>query len=65
MNNNVERYNDERYNDEQSMKREPLKIPEIDYSKMFKQLTILNNIKTYITYINTDNEIDTYLDSQV
>jgi hypothetical protein len=25
---------------------------------MFKELTILNNIKTYITYINTDNEIE-------
>ena len=38
--------------------REPIKIPEIDYSKMFKEVTVLNNIKTYITYINTDNEIE-------
>jgi hypothetical protein len=37
---------------------EPIKIPEIDYSKMFKEVTVLNNIKTYITYINTDNEIE-------
>ena len=44
--------------DGQPNKREPLKIPEIDYSKMFKELTILNNIKMYITYINTDNEIE-------
>jgi hypothetical protein len=39
-------------------KQEPIKIPEIDYSKMFKEVTVLNNIKTYITYINTDNEIE-------
>jgi len=38
--------------------KEPIKIPEIDYSKMFKEVTVLNNIKTYITYINTDNEIE-------
>ena len=38
--------------------QEPIKIPEIDYSKMFKEVTVLNNIKTYITYINTDNEIE-------
>jgi hypothetical protein len=38
--------------------KEPIKIPEIDYSKMFKEVTLLNNIKTYITYINTDNEIE-------
>ena len=25
---------------------------------MFKEVTVLNNIKTYITYINTDNEIE-------
>jgi len=37
---------------------EPIKIPEIDYSKMFKEVTVLNNIETYITYINTDNEIE-------
>jgi hypothetical protein len=37
---------------------EPIKIPEIDYSKMFKEVTVLNNIKTYITYINSDNEIE-------
>ena len=38
--------------------QEPIKIPEIDYSKMFKEVTVLNKIKTYITYINTDNEIE-------
>jgi hypothetical protein len=38
--------------------KEPIKIPEIDYSKMFKEVKVLNNIKTYITYINSDNEID-------
>lgn len=37
---------------------EPIKIPEIDYSKMFKEVKVLNNIKTYITYINSDNEIE-------
>lgn len=42
----------------QEYKPEPIKIPEIDYSKMFKEITVLNNIKTYITYINTDNEIE-------
>ena len=39
-------------------KQEPIKIPVIDYSKMFKEVKKLNNIKTYITYINTDNEIE-------
>jgi hypothetical protein len=39
-------------------KREPMKIPEVEYSKMFKEIKKLNNIKTYITYINTDNEIE-------
>ena len=38
--------------------KEPIKIPEIDYSKMFKEVKVLNNIKTYITYINSDNEIE-------
>jgi len=38
--------------------KEPIKLPEIDYSKMFKEVTVLNNIKTYITYINTENEIE-------
>ena len=38
--------------------KEPIKVPEIDYSKMFKEVNILNNIKTYITYINSDNEIE-------
>lgn len=37
---------------------EPIQLPEIDYSKMFKEVTVFNNIKTYITYINTDNEIE-------
>ena len=37
---------------------EPIKIPEIDHSKMIKEVTVLNNIKTYITYINSDNEIE-------
>ena len=45
--------------------KEPIKIPEIDYSKMFKELTYLNNIKTYITYINTDNEIETINQSKL
>lgn len=58
MNNNVEKDNNEQDRNEYPSKREPLKVPEIDYSKMFKELTILNNIKTYITYINTDNEIE-------
>ncbi len=39
-------------------KHEPIQLPEIDYSNMFKEVTVLNNIKTYITYINTDNEIE-------
>jgi hypothetical protein len=38
--------------------KEPIKVPEIDYSKMFKEVKVLNNIKTYITYINSDNEIE-------
>ena len=42
----------------QEYKPAPITIPEIDYSKMFKEISILNNIKTYITYINTDNEIE-------
>ena len=50
-------YSEDGYSENHS-KREPIKIPDIDYSKMFKELTILNNIKTYITYINTDNEIE-------
>jgi len=58
MNNNVEKDNNEQDNNEHHNQKEPLKVPEIDYSKMFKELTILNNIKTYITYINTDNEIE-------
>ena len=44
---------------------EPIKIPEIDYSKMFKELTYLNSIKTYVTYINTDNEIETINQSKL
>jgi hypothetical protein len=43
---------------EQEYKPQPIKIPVIDYSKMFKEIKKLNNIKTYITYINTDNEIE-------
>ena len=39
-------------------KKEPIKMPEIDYSKMFKEVKVLNNIKTFITYINSDNEIE-------
>jgi cobalamin biosynthesis protein CobT len=38
--------------------KEPIKMPEIDYSKMFKEVKVLNNIKTFITYINSDNEIE-------
>lgn len=57
-NNNEE---DEKYiqgYEPQEYKPAPITIPEIDYSKMFKEICILNNIKTYITYINTDNEIE-------
>lgn len=43
---------------DQEYEKKPIKLPEIDYSKMFKEVKILNNIKTYITYINTDNEIE-------
>jgi len=43
---------------DQEYKKEPIKVPEIDYSKMFKEVKILNNIKAYITYINSDNEIE-------
>jgi hypothetical protein len=50
---------------ENHTKREPIKIPDIDYSKMFKELTILNNIKTYITYINADNEIETITQKKI
>lgn len=35
----------------------PIIIPDIDYSKKLK-VKKLNSIKTYITYINTDNEIE-------
>ena len=38
--------------------KKPIKLPEIDYSKMFKEVKVLNNIKTFITYINSDNEIE-------
>ena len=44
--------------DDQEYEKKPIKLPEIDYSKMFKEVKVLNNIKTYITYINTDNEIE-------
>jgi hypothetical protein len=50
---------------ENHTKRELIKIPEIDYSKMFKELTILNNIKTYITYINADNEIESITQKKI
>jgi hypothetical protein len=50
---------------ENHTKREPIKIPDINYSKMFKELTILNNIKTYITYINADNEIETITQKKI
>ena len=43
---------------DQEYEKKPINLPEIDYSKMFKEVKILNNIKTYITYINTDNEIE-------
>ena len=43
---------------DQEYENKPIKVPEIDYSKMFKEVKILNNIKTYITYINSDNEIE-------
>jgi hypothetical protein len=46
-------------------KPQPIKIPEIDYSKMFKEVTFLNNIKTYITYINTDNEIESIVQKKI
>jgi len=42
----------------QEYEKKPIKVPEIDYSKMFKEVNVLNNIKTYITYINSDNEIE-------
>jgi hypothetical protein len=35
----------------------PIIVPDIDYSKKLK-VKKLNSIKTYITYINTDNEIE-------
>ena len=44
--------------DNQEYEKKPIKLPEVDYSKMFKEVKVLNNIKTYITYINTDNEIE-------
>jgi len=43
---------------DQEYEKKPINLPEIDYSKMFKEVKVLNNIKTYITYINTDNEIE-------
>lgn len=43
---------------DQEYEKKPIKLPEIDYSKMFKEVKVLNNIKTYITYINNDNEIE-------
>ena len=53
-----EQEEEEQEEEEQEQEQEPIKIPEIDYSKMFKEIKILNNIKTYITYINSDNEIE-------
>ena len=35
----------------------PIIIPDIDYSKKLK-VKKLKSIKTYLTYINTDNEIE-------
>ena len=49
---------EERDDGGQEYEKKPIKLPEIDYSKMFKEVKVLNNIKTYITYINTDNEIE-------
>lgn len=43
---------------ENENEKKPIKLPEIDYSKMFKEIKVLNNIKTFITYINSDNEIE-------
>ena len=43
---------------DQEYEKKPIEVPEIDYSKMFKEVKVLNNIKTYITYINSDNEIE-------
>jgi hypothetical protein len=54
-------YGDQEYGDQEygeEYEKKPIKLPEIDYSKMFKEVKVLNNIKTYITYINTDNEIE-------
>jgi hypothetical protein len=52
--------NEMQYDEEsdQEYEKKPIKLPEIDYSKMFKEVNVLNNIKTYITYINSDNEIE-------
>jgi len=52
-------YDPESYQEsDQEYEKKPIKVPEIDYSKMFKEVNVLNNIKTYITYINSDNEIE-------
>jgi hypothetical protein len=58
-NNTDEQEQEHEHEQEQKNVSEPIQIPEIDYSKMFKEIKILNNIKTYITYINSDNEIET------
>jgi hypothetical protein len=62
---NDDEQNDDEQDDEyESMghehenEKKPIKLPEIDYSKMFKEVKVLNNIKTFITYINSDNEIE-------
>ena len=57
-----DQYNEQEYDEDgehgQDGEKKPIKLPEINYSKMFKEVKVLNNIKTYITYINTDNEIE-------
>jgi hypothetical protein len=57
-----DQYNEQEYGEDgedgEDYEKKPIKLPEIDYSKMFKEVKVLNNIKTYITYINTDNEIE-------
>ena len=56
--NDDEQNDDEHDYDEHENEKKPIKLPEIDYSKMFKEVKVLNNIKTFITYINSDNEIE-------
>jgi hypothetical protein len=49
---------DDEHDDERDDEHDDERGDEHDYSKMFKEVKVLNNIKTYITYINTDNEIE-------